>query len=124
MIKFVIQALGTITSMILSFIALRVSQNNHDLGMLYDSPQSVLADGLLFASLIVMIFTGISYWKSKDEQDGVHILLYGALGLVHVILGPIAIMVAGLKIDFGQYWWAVFLGIICLIILGRKTPQS
>src|SRR5690606_39095878 len=111
MLKFAMQISGTIASAILSFIGLRATRIQHEGSSYNDFLSSYWDHSLILIAVVVMVFTGISYWESKNTQEGLHYVLYAALGLTHVILGPLSIVIAGLKIDFGQYWWIVFLGI-------------
>lgn len=116
--KFILQISGTLASMILSFIALHAYSDQHDMGSTYSS-----AHWLIFASVILTVITGISYFQSKVEHEGLHYFLYAALGITHAIVVPLAITIAGLKIDFGQYWWVALLGIIGLIWWGNTNKS-
>jgi hypothetical protein len=124
MTRFTLQTFGTILSLILAFIAIKVGQNNHVLETL--SPLRDLFEfSLTISAIILFIVTGFSYYNSRIESEGSgQYLLYMGLGIVHILLGPMAVIIAGMKIDFGQYWWAVLIGLVLLIIYGNGYKDA
>jgi hypothetical protein len=116
MARITLQTIGTILSLILALISIKVGQNNHLQGTLSPS-RDLLEFSLTISAIILFIVTGFSYYNSRIESEGSgQYLLYIVLGIVHILLAPMAVIIAGMKIDFGQYWWAVLIGLVLLII--------
>jgi glucose uptake protein GlcU len=122
-IKGLLQTIGTLTSLFLGLISIAVTQYTHNLENV-SSPMDLLQISLVIMTIILMIFTGYSYYNSRLEYDGFHYFLYACLGFTHVIVAPITLVIAGMKIEFGEHWLAVLLGIICLIIWGQSKKSA
>jgi hypothetical protein len=124
--KGIFQTIGTVSSFVLAFITLYITRNEKDYDVL--NLMDVLGQYGHFVLLILtigfMMFTGFSYYNSRLEHEGITWFLYFCLGIAHAILAPIAFIIAVMKIEFGQYWWAVLVGIVMLIIWGNQQRES
>jgi uncharacterized membrane protein YozB (DUF420 family) len=125
-LKRIIQTLGTVSSFILAFFTLKLTRNMHEIDFLNLSDVfSQYGQFLLIILTIGMLMvTGFSYLNSRFEFDGMTRFLYFCLGIAHTLLAPISVIIAVMKIEFGQYWWAVLVGAIILIIWGNQQRES
>jgi glucose uptake protein GlcU len=122
-IKGLFQTIGTVASLCLGLISIAVTQYTHNLDNV-SSPMDLLQISLVILTIVLLILTGYSYYNSRLEHEGIHYFLYACLGFTHVIVAPIALIIAGMKIEFGEYWLAVLIGIICLIIWGQSKKDA
>jgi hypothetical protein len=124
MARITLQTIGTILSLILALISIKVGQNNHLQGTLSPS-RDLLEFSFTISAIILFIVTGFSYYNSRIESEGIgQYFLYIVLGIVHILLAPMAVIIAGMKIDFGQYWWAVLIGLVLLIFYGNGYKDA
>lgn len=121
--KGILQTVGTVTSLLLGAVSIAVTQYIHDLEKV-SAPVDLLHISLIITTIVIMFFTGFSYYNSRIEHDGIHYFLYACVGASLIVLAPSAVIIAGMKIEFGQYWWAVLIGIICLLILGNQKKDA
>ncbi|GAE36694.1 hypothetical protein [Halalkalibacter akibai] len=122
-LKNVLQTLGTVFTIVLSFSALRLSMYNKEMEVAYNSKLNLLESGLLFAAVAVMVMTGISYFNSRVEHDGAAYVLHIIVALAHVILLPITLMIADLKVHFGQNWWLALIGVFLLFAWAHRNKE-
>jgi hypothetical protein len=124
--KSVLQTLGTVFSLILALITLNITSNFLDINVLNLSDVlSKYAEFILtILTISLMIVTGFSYYNSRIEHEGITRVLYLLLGLAHTVLAPSALIIGIMKIEFGQYWLAVLIGIIILIYWGNQQRES
>lgn len=124
--KSIIQTLGTVFSLILAFITLKVTHNLLEIDVLNVTDIiSKYGEFLLtILTVSIMMLTGFSYYNSRIEHDGVTRVLYLLLALAHTFLAPTALIVGIMKIEFGQYWLAALIGIFILIYWGSQQRES
>lgn len=124
--KAILQTLGTVSSLILAFVTLKFTHSF--LGFNIHSSTDYLLNYaqllLPLFTIILMIVTGFSYLKSRKEHEGGTRLLYLIVASAHIIIAPIAFVIGSLRIEFGQYWWAVLIGILILIYWGNQQKES
>jgi hypothetical protein len=124
--KSVLQTLGTVFSLILALITINITSNFQDIDVLNLSDVlSKYAEFILtILTFSLMMVTGFSYYNSRIEYEGVTRVLYLFLALAHTVLAPSALIIGIMKIEFGQYWLAVLIGIIILIYWGSQQRES
>jgi hypothetical protein len=124
--KAILQSIGTVSSLILAFITLQITHNLLEINALdLTDVFSKYGEFLLMVLTIgLMIITGYSYFNSRVEHVGITRLLYLFLAVAHVFLAPSALIIGIMKIQFGQYWWAVLIGIFILIYWGNQQRES
>lgn len=125
-VKAIQQTLGTVSSLVLAFITLNIAHNVLEINILY--LPNVLSRytefTLAFLTIIIMMVTGFSYYNSRIEHQGKTRLLYLMVALAHTLLAPAALTIGIMKIQFGQYWWAVLIGMLILIYWGSQQRES
>jgi ABC-type multidrug transport system permease subunit len=122
----ILQTLGTVSSLILAFISLKITHNLLEIDVLNltDLLSNYTQFVLPFATVILMTLTGFSYFKTREEHEGGTRFLYLMVAVAHVVIAPIALVIGSLRIEFGQYWWAVLIGILLLIYWGTQQKES
>jgi hypothetical protein len=124
--KAILQTLGTVSSLILAFITLKITHNILEIDVLnIKDVLSKYAEFLLtILTVSLMMVTGFSYYNSRIEHQGITKLLYVLLALAHTVLAPLALIVGIMKIEFGQYWWVVLIGILILLYWGSQQKEA
>lgn len=125
-IKEVIQTLGTIASFVLAFITFKVTRNLLEINLLSLSDIFTQYGQFILMILTVgtMMATGFSYYNSRLEYDGINRFLYLCLALAHNVLAPISFVIAVLKIEFGEYWWATIVVLLILIYWSNQQKEA
>lgn len=123
-VKGVFQTIGTVSSLLLAFITIKFTEYNQVHDVAVSSPNNLWEFFLVIATVGIMMITGFSYYNSRLEYDGPAYFLFALVGWAHTLLAPIAVVIASMKIEFGQYWWAVLIGIIILLIYGNGYKNA
>jgi hypothetical protein len=118
--------LGTISSLILAFITLKMTHNHLEIDVLnFTDIVSKYAEFLVaIFTISLMMVTGFSYYYSRKEHKGRTRYLYVLVALAHTVLAPSAFIIGIIKIEFGQYWLAALIGIMILIYWGSQLRES
>ncbi|YCI79302.1 hypothetical protein M1D47_12425 [Bacillus sp. R1-10] len=124
--KGIFQTIGTVSSLILTFITLSFTRNFQEIDFLNltDILGQYTQFILMALTIGIMMVTGFSYLDSRFEHDGFTRFLYLCLGLAHNILAPISFTIAVLKVEFGQYWFAIIIGAIIFMYLSNQQKES
>jgi amino acid transporter len=122
-IKGILQTIGTVITIILGLISFEVLHYTHNSKEI-SSPMDLLEFALVVMTILISILTGRSYLNSRFEYGGIRYFLYACLGFTHFVLAPAAFIIGGMKIDFGQNWWIVLIGIICLLVWGKSNRAA
>lgn len=122
-IKSILQTIGTVITIVLIIVTTEVTRYAHNLEQ-FSSSLDLTQFILTIATIGFAMVTGFSYFNSRYEHEGLTYILYACLGVAHFILAPIAFVIANMKIEFGQYWWAVLIGIVVLLIGGNGYKDA
>ena len=114
-IKITFQSAGTISAMVLSYLSFELSKYINELSLDFSTSLEYGHFSLILITVLIFMFTGFSYADSRHEHEGLNHALYFSLGIVHIFIAPVAFMIAIMKIEFGQYWFAVLLLLVFLI---------
>lgn len=126
-----LQTIGTISAIILSMLTISVTNYVKAIDPVYDFTSltwelyHMLTFGLLLFTTFVMQITGGSYFKQRLKHSGLNYFLYFSLFITHTIIAPLAIIIAVMKIELGQFWWVVLAGVLGLIFwLAIRTEDA
>lgn len=124
--KAILQTLGTVFSLILAVITLEITHNLLAIDFLNLTDVLFKYGEFLLTILTVclMMVTGFSYFNSRNENAGITRFLYVLLAFAHIVVAPSALIVGIMKIEFGQYWIAVLIGILIVIYWGSQQRES